>query len=430
MKNTLLATTALVSMAGAAAAELTISGTGRIGLVTTEGSAAVAAKTTYGKITTAADALIVTLGAAIATGVLAAHSYNTQTVAVTIGTIGAAAVAAEIKTIDGLIQEATARLGGATLADLAIEIADVQALTDTAAERAQIATDIASLQAVRDRLVTEAGATAAVADSTDAANRFRISFTGTGETDSGIAYGISGRAEQSNSSLVGSQYISGAFGKISMGDLGGAAKDAVGNVAGVGLTSLSSHHEVAYQADKHNIGYQFSTAGLTFGMSQNTAVKSGSNSAMGLSYSGDMGGTAVSVGVGQSKVGTSTQSSMSVSASAGGLTVKAVSTTNDNGPAVAAANGTDRSATGTTAFVIDTLAAANNDTDTTALSISYAMDAMTVTAFTKTVSTAGVADKDYSGFGFGYDMGGVTLKAGVVDANDTQLVDFGVSFSF
>jgi hypothetical protein len=34
MKNTLLATTALVSMAGAASAELTISGTGRIVLVT------------------------------------------------------------------------------------------------------------------------------------------------------------------------------------------------------------------------------------------------------------------------------------------------------------------------------------------------------------------------------------------------------------
>jgi outer membrane protein OmpU len=430
MKNTLLATTALVSMAGAASAELTISGTGRIGLVTTEGSAAVAAKTTYGKITTAADALIVTLGTLITTGVLAANTYNTSTVAITIGTIGADAQASEITAIDNLILEAQARLAGGTNANLTVETEDAEALSNTAAERTQIATDIASLQAVRARLVTEKSAVAAVADSTDAANRFRIAFTGTGETDSGIAYGISGRAEQSDSTLAGSQYISGAFGKISMGDLGGAAKDAVGNVAGVGLTSLSSHHEVAFQADQHNIGYQFSTAGLTFGMSQNTAVKTGSNSAMGLSYSGDMGGMSVSVGVGQSKVGTSTQSSMSISGSSGGLTVKAVQTTNDNGPAVAAANGTNRSATGTTAFVIDTLAAANNDTDTTALSISYAMDAMTVTAFTKTVSTAGVADMDYSGFGFGYDMGGVTLKAGVVDANDTQLVDFGVSFSF
>ena len=430
MKNTLLATTALVSMAGAASAELTISGTGRLGLVTTEGSVAKAAKTTFGKITTAADALIVTLGAAITTGTLAAHSYNTGTVAITIGTIGADAIAGEITSIDNLILEAQARLAGGTNADLTVETEDAEALSNTAAKRKQIATDIASLQAVRARLVTATDAVAAVADSTDAANRFRISFTGTGETDSGIAYGISGRSDQSNSSIAGSQYISGAFGKISMGDLGGAAKDAVGNVAGVGLTSLSSHHEVAFQADKHNIGYQFSTSGLTFGMSQNTAVQTGSNSAMGLSYSGDMGGTAVSVGVGQSKVGTSTQSSMSISASSGGLTVKAVSTSNDNGPAVVAANGTNRSNTGTTAFVIDTLAAANKDTDTTALSISYAMDAMTVTAFTKTVPTTGSKDKDYSGFGFGYDMGGVTLKAGVVDANDTQLVDFGVSFSF
>jgi hypothetical protein len=215
-----------------------------------------------------------------------------------------------------------------------------------------------------------------------------------------------------------------------MGDLGGADKDAVGNVAGVGLTGLLDTNEVTYQGSAHNLGYEFSTSGLTFGYSQNTAVKTGSNSAMGVKYTGDMGGASISVGLGQSKVGLKTQSSMSVSASSGGLTLKAVTSTNDNGPAVAASDGTDRSATGTTAFVNDVLVAANNDTDTTAISISYAMDAMSVSAFTKTVSTTGAVDQDYSGFGFGYDMGGVTLKAGVVDNNDTQLVDFGVSFSF
>ena len=99
--------------------------------------------------------------------------------------------------------------------------------------------------------------------------------------------------------------------------------------------------------------------------------------------------------------------------------------------AVKAATGTTRSASGsTTAAVLDTLAVANNDTDQTGVSISYAMDSMTVTGFTKTVSTLGAADMDYSGFGFAYDLGGVSLKAGVVDANDTQLVDFGLSFSF
>jgi len=430
MKNTLLATTALVSIAGAAAAELTISATGRIGLMTTEGSVAKAATTTYGKITTAADALIVTLGAKITTAVPAKDSYNITTSNVTIGTIGAAADAAEIQKIDLLIFEAQARLRGGSNSHVAVGTGVVQALSDTAAERTQIATDLASLQAVRARLVTETAAKAVVKDSTDAVNRFRVTIAGSGETDSGISYGFSGRTEQSSSAVLGSQYISGAFGKIKMGDLGGADKDATGNVAGVGLTGLLDTNEVTYQASGHNLGYEFSTSGLTFGYSQNTAVKTGSNSAMGVKYSGDMGGASISVGLGQSKVGVKTQSSMSISASSGGLTLKAVTSTNDNGPAVAASNGTDRSATGTTAFVNDVLVAANNDTDTTAISISYAMDAMSVSAFTKTVSTSGAVDQDYSGFGFGYDMGGVTLKAGVVDNNDTQLVDFGVSFSF
>ena len=72
----------------------------------------------------------------------------------------------------------------------------------------------------------------------------------------------------------------------------------------------------------------------------------------------------------------------------------------------------------------------NLDTDTTGLSLSYAMDAMSVTAYTRTESTSGVADKDYSGVGFTYNMGGATLKAGFVDANDISIMDFGVNFSF
>ena len=67
---------------------------------------------------------------------------------------------------------------------------------------------------------------------------------------------------------------------------------------------------------------------------------------------------------------------------------------------------------------------------TTGLSISYAMDAMSVTAFTRTESSTGSVDKDYSGVGFTYDLGGATLKAGFVDANDISIMDFGVNFSF
>lgn len=429
MKHTLLlATTALATVAGAAHAELTISGTGRIGILTTEGTAATDASTTYGTVTAAQKATYELYGLAITANTPVANKYNITAGAYTLPNAGSAATAGDITDLDTMIKEAEIRLSGGSLTNGASTLAGP--LADTAAKRTLITADIAALKALRARLVTETAAVAAVADSTDAANRFRISFKGTGETDSGISYGISGRAEQSNSTVAGTQYVSGAFGKIKMGDLGGADKDATGNISGVGLTGLSDTNEVTYQAGAHNIGYEFSTAGLTVGYSQNTAVKTGSNSAMGLKYTADMGGASVTVGVGQSKVGTATQSTMSVSASTGGLTMKAITSTNDNGPAVAAAAGTARNTANTTGYTAATLAVANNDTDTTGVSITYAMDALSVTAFTKTVSTSGAVDMDYSGFGFSYDMGGVSLKAGVVDNNDQQLVDLGLSFSF
>jgi outer membrane protein OmpU len=272
--------------------------------------------------------------------------------------------------------------------------------------------------------------TAAGADVTSAVNRFRISFKGSGETDGGIAYGISGRADQQNGSLGGTQFISGAFGKITMGDLGGADKDAAGHIAGgVGLSGMGSNNEIAYQAANHNLGYEFSTNGLTVGYSQNTAIQNGSNSAVGIKWAGDLGGTGVTVGLGQSKVGTSTQSTMSVAVSMSGLTIKGIQSTNDNGPADADVTGVT-GAIGTRRVVAVDNSASNPDTDHTGFSISYAMDAMTVTAYSKTVSTLGAADQDFTGLGFTYDMGGATLKAGMVDDNNITSMDLGISFSF
>jgi outer membrane protein OmpU len=291
------------------------------------------------------------------------------------------------------------------------------------------ANDIANLTAILAR-AQGADAVAAVAkldDTTAAVNRFRISFAASGETDSGISYGISGRAEQSGSSTAGSQYISGSFGKITMGDLGGADKDAAGHIAGgVGVSGMGSANEIAYQAAGHNLGYEFSAGGITFGYSQDTAIQSGSNSAMGIKWSGDMGGTGITVGLGQSKMGTATQSTMSVAVSMSGLTIKGISSTNDNGPSTVVDAVTGAIGTAATAATGN----ANNDTDHTGVSIAYAMDNMSVTAYTKKVSTLGAADEDYTGIGFTYDMGGATLKAGMTDNNDISSMDLGVSFSF
>jgi outer membrane protein OmpU len=407
MKHTLLATTALVALTGAAAAEISITATGRIGLKTTEGKAAVA-----GNMTEYADGVASTSA----------------------GTAGTASTAADITTRTNAVLAATIAYNAAYTGNVAAFAAGGD-YTNAASKFTAVDTAYNTLQDAINELAAATG-TAAVADDTSAVNRMRFTLKGSGETDGGISYGVSGRFEQSNTSTLGSQFVSGAFGKISMGDLDGADEVATGDgVASVGLTALGSHNALAYQSSAHNLGYQFSTSGMTFSYSQNTAVQNGSNSAMGLKYSGDMGGASITIGVGQSKVGTASQSTMSASVSSGGLTIKAISSSNDNGPAtgaVAAAAQQVSATTGvvTTPYSLATVVSSNLDTDQTALSIAYTMDAMSVSAFTKTVSTSGVKDMDYSGLGFAYNLGGVTLKAGVVDNNDQQLVDFGLSFSF
>ena len=422
MKHTLLATTALtalVAFTGGASAEVTVSGSARIGLMTTEGAAA--------KTTAAVDAALDTFERTTAAYLQGAYATAAQSTLA-----GTAAVSAT---------EIAATAMGAELADIVAGIkADRLALVTTAGSAAeiQLATDLATAEALLlAARGAEASTVAAGADTTTGVNRVRVSFAMSGESDNGMAFGASmradgaGKAATSGGNAHGSAHFSGAFGKISAGDLGGADKDAAGHISGVGLSGLGTNEEITYQAGGHNLGYEFSTNGITFGYSQNTAVQTGSNSAMGLKWSGDLGGTTVTVGIGTSKVGTSTQNTVSAAVSMGGLTVKAISSTNDNGPVVAAVAGRAQSGiAATTQYRAAVAEDTTPDTDHTGMSISYAMDAMSVTAFTRTEATAGTADKDYSGFGFAYDMGGVTLKAGVVDAEDISYADFGVSFSF
>jgi len=436
MKHTLLATTALVALTGAAAAEITISGTARIGVVTTEGAAAVAAGTVFGKggaqtlgghkLTTKEIATLDKFGAAAgSSGVYDAGEYQATTTAVT---FAATTNAAQLTKLDALIANAKTLL-------LEQQNTASAAVGQTAAEIAKISADIATMENLRGQVVAKeaSAAVAKKADTTVGKNRVRIAFAGSGTTDGGLTYGFSARADHSNTSTGGSQYISGAFGKISMGDLNGGDEQLVGNLSGVGSSGAGSHQEFGYQSSSHNIGYSVSMAGVSFAATTDLvrgadSTKTGSNTAYGVKWSGDMGGATLGVALGTSKIGNKTENSMSVGVSMGGLSIMAVSHTNDNGPAVDAV--AEATATATTAHVFAADKVDNLDTDTTGLSISYAMDAMSVTAFTKTESTSGVADKDYSGVGFTYNLGGATLKAGFVDRNDISIMDFGLNFSF
>jgi outer membrane protein OmpU len=430
-------------MTGAAAAEITISGTARIGVVTTEGAAAVGAGTaqTLGGhlLTTKEIATLDAFGAGSSVvNVYDEGVYNLTTAAIT---FAATTDATQVAKLDVMIEAMKAILNRGEIDTITTALGvthrdgTIYADLTTAAELAKVEADLATIQNLKDQVIVKA-ASAAVAkksDTTVGKNRVRISFAGSGETDGGLTYGFSARADHSNTSTGGSQYISGAFGKISMGDLNGGDEQLVGNLSGVGSSGAGSHQEFGYQSSSHNIGYSVSMAGVSFAATTDLvrgadATATGSNSAMGLKWAGDMGGATVGIALGTSKIGTVTEDSMSASVSMGGLTIKAVSHTNDNGPAVDAV--VETTATATAAHIFAVAKVDNLDTDTTGLSLSYAMDAMSVTAYTRTESTSGVADKDYSGVGFTYNMGGATLKAGFVDANDISIMDFGVNFSF
>jgi outer membrane protein OmpU len=84
-------------------------------------------------------------------------------------------------------------------------------------------------------------------------NRARIKFSGSGTTDGGLAFGASFRAHEAaaaeSTGNSGSVFISGAFGKITMGSVDSGDAASVGQLAGVGLTSLSSGNSINYSAD-------------------------------------------------------------------------------------------------------------------------------------------------------------------------------------
>ena len=80
-------------------------------------------------------------------------------------------------------------------------------------------------------------------------SRVRVAFTLTQETDSGVTFGGSIRADNAsagNAGNGGSVFLSGAFGKLSMGDVDGAAESAVGNLSGVGYTGIGDLNEALY----------------------------------------------------------------------------------------------------------------------------------------------------------------------------------------
>jgi len=236
-------------------------------------------------------------------------------------------------------------------------------------------------------------------------SRIRVIFKMTGTTDGGLEFGAEVRADQASeansggtSMDAGKVFISGAFGKLLMGDLDTASNELVGDVSGVGLTGLGDFNELGYvgQTDT-SIRYEYTAGAFTAALS---AGQIGTEEfSVAVKYSTD----AYSVALGYEDGGVfgDEQLSLGGSATFGAATVKAV--VNDY---------------------------SGFDDLEYALSVDYDMGAVAITAFYAHQEDFG--HEEYFGLGAAYDLGGgAKVVGGIVSVDgDETIADVGISMSF
>jgi outer membrane protein OmpU len=260
-------------------------------------------------------------------------------------------------------------------------------------------------------------------DNTGFTSRARVKFTLSGETDGGLSFGASFRADNAgaaSSGDAGEVFISGAFGKLTMGDIDGAAQQAVGNVDGVGLTGLSDLNEAVYL---HNVvgdilgaghdpsaAYEYSTGAFTGIISvQNPDNLIGPDLdptyALGLKYAA--GDYTFALGYETNNDIDIDHVILGASATFGAVVLKAN---------------------------YGRLSSGGADFDQFHLSATYTADALAVTAFYSDEDDFGILGQG-TGYGLGasYDLGGGAKVVGGYAHNDTadlDAFDLGLSFSF
>jgi outer membrane protein OmpU len=266
-------------------------------------------------------------------------------------------------------------------------------------------------------------------------SRVRIIFTASGETDSGLSFGATVRNDQSGvgntengDSVV---YISGAFGKLSMGDVDGAAAAAVGQVDPVGLTGLSDLNEIAYILGNEDTSalYEYSTGsiGLYFSAQPNDG---NSNFGVGANYT-----------MGDYKFGIGYENVEDGSTPGSGWPDKIGFSPFFGNGATQVVLGADATFGPVTAKV--RFARYDEDNidagmDQAALSVTYTADALAVTGFYSNFrGTDGYDgdDADFYGVGASYDLGGGATVVGGYSSADygagsDDAFDLGLSFSF
>jgi outer membrane protein OmpU len=267
-------------------------------------------------------------------------------------------------------------------------------------------------------------------------SRARVTFTLSGESDSGISFGASFRADNAGGAAAGdagSVFVSGAFGKLSMGDVDGAAQAATGHVAGVGLVGVGDLNESTFIGAGDGVTdptalYEYSAGDLTVYLSATNPAATGGvlvpyvdaqATAIGAKYTfGDY-----TVGLGYEN--------LTVDAGATALVATTV-TDLDHVVLKVSGNVAGFNVQGLVGQADGTLAtAAVNNAKQYAASVSYTSGALSGTVFYADDSALG-GTVGY-GVGASYDLGGgASVVGGIAHNHDADATgyDLGLSFSF
>ena len=298
--------------------------------------------------------------------------------------------------------------------------------------------------------------------STDGASTFssnvHATFTGSGATDGGLAFGGSFDAHNATAAdggTSGSAYISGAFGKISMGGVDSGDKKSVGQLSSVGYEGLGSGNSIGYAADGGLLGlgdgadtvvgadgakvlYTYSSANVSVSASSaQLSNGAGNHTAYGVGVAYTAGAMTMAVGYGSNSITDIEDATIS-----GAITDISASIKYAMGDTSVMAIYQDKSADVTVESV-----SVNILSDVTmGASVNQKMDAVTLTAYavTSTIKSELLLNTDVSlnrmGLGVTYDLGGgAKFQAGWANvdllADDTTVVsqsavDAGVNFSF
>ena len=236
---------------------------------------------------------------------------------------------------------------------------------------------------------------------TQFSSRLRINFDASGTTDGGLSFGGSVRNDQlGNGNTANGDstvFISGAFGKLTFGDVaGGAADNLVGQISGVGFTGLGDTNEIGFLAGTATaVRYDYTSGPLSvsLGASQTTAAAGADKMSAAVKYDAGM----YNVAVGYETVTGDHLLSAKVGAKFGAATVQVKYAKSQMAKGQAG------------------------------ISLDYAVSpALTVTAF----YTDHVSSKA-KGIGASYDLGGgAKVVVGVINNGTDTLADVGVTMSF